>query len=115
MQVKGGQVNYLDVLLGANSFADFIDRFSAVNSLMDADRNIMEQQANDIEQLEEEKALVESKLAKQEATKERTSKLESISFSTKKDKNKLIDELEAEQQKLANEKEQLEADLHEDV
>ena len=31
MQVKGGQVNYLDVLLGANSFADFIDRFSAVN------------------------------------------------------------------------------------
>ena len=55
MQIKGGQVNYLDVLLGANSFADFIDRFSAVNTLMDADRKIMKQQAEDIEQLEKKK------------------------------------------------------------
>lgn len=40
----GGTVNYLDVLLGANSFVDFIDRFSAVNTLMEADRNIMREQ-----------------------------------------------------------------------
>ena len=40
MQARGGKVNYLDVLLGANSFADFIDRFCAVNSLMEADRKI---------------------------------------------------------------------------
>ncbi|MBO1911340.1 hypothetical protein J4G37_41940, partial [Microvirga sp. 3-52] len=44
MQVTGGQVNYLDVLLGANSFSDFIDRFSAVSTLMEADRDIMKQQ-----------------------------------------------------------------------
>ncbi|WP_255550495.1 M23 family metallopeptidase [Sporosarcina sp. E16_3] len=113
MQVKGGQVNYLDVLLGANSFADFIDRFSAVNSLMDADRSIMEQQASDIAQLEEEKALVESKLAKQEAAKEELQNLRASLLAQKKDKNKLIDQLEAEQQKLANEKEKLEVDLHE--
>ncbi|MBO0588436.1 peptidoglycan DD-metalloendopeptidase family protein [Sporosarcina sp. E16_8] len=113
MQVKGGQVSYLDVLLGANSFADFIDRFSAVNSLMDADRDIMEQQASDIAQLEEEKALVESKLAKQEAAKEQLQSLRASLLAQKKDKNKLIDKLEAEQQKLANEKEKLEVDLHE--
>lgn len=113
MQVKGGQVNYLDVLLGANSFADFIDRFSAVNSLMDADRSIMEQQASDIAQLEEEKALVESKLAKQEAAKEELQNLRASLLAQKSDKNKLIDELEAEQLKLANEKEKLEVDLHE--
>ncbi|CAM5557356.1 Peptidase M23 OS=Lysinibacillus sphaericus OX=1421 GN=LS41612_19450 PE=4 SV=1 [Lysinibacillus sphaericus] len=34
----GGSVSYLDVLLGSNSFVDFIDRFSAVNSLLEADR-----------------------------------------------------------------------------
>jgi murein DD-endopeptidase MepM/ murein hydrolase activator NlpD len=113
MQVKGGQVNYLDVLLGANSFADFIDRFSAVNSLMDADRGIMEQQANDIEQLEKEKALVESKLAEQEADKKELQNLRASHLSQKNNKNKLIDELEAEQQRLASEKEQLEGDLHE--
>ena len=113
MQVKGGQVNYLDVLLGANSFADFIDRFSAVTSLMDADRNIMEQQARDIEQLEEEKALVETKLAEQEASKAKLQNLRASLLAKKSDKNKLIDQLEAEQKKLANEKSQLEADLHE--
>ncbi|WP_342538852.1 peptidoglycan DD-metalloendopeptidase family protein [Sporosarcina sp. FSL K6-1540] len=113
MQVKGGQVSYLDVLLGANSFADFIDRFSAVNSLMDADRSIMEQQASDIAQLEEEKALVESKLAKQEAAKKELQNLRASLLAQKSDKNKLIDKLEAEQQKLANEKEKLEVDLHE--
>lgn len=113
MQVKGGQVNYLDVLLGANSFADFIDRFSAVNSLMDADRGIMEQQASDIAQLEEEKALVESKLAKQEAAKKELQNMRASLLGQKSDKNKLIDQLEAEQQKLANEKEKLEVDLHE--
>lgn len=113
MQVKGGQVSYLDVLLGANSFADFIDRFSAVNSLMDADRSIMEQQASDIAQLEEEKALVESKLAKQEAAKKELQNLRASLLAQKSDKNKLIDKLEAEQQKLANEKEKLEDDLHE--
>jgi murein DD-endopeptidase MepM/ murein hydrolase activator NlpD len=113
MQVKGGQVNYLDVLLGANSFADFIDRFSAVNSLMDADRNIMEQQALDKEQLEEEKALVESKLAKQEESKKELQSLRASLLSQKSDKDKLIDQLEAEQEKLTSEKTQLEADLHE--
>jgi murein DD-endopeptidase MepM/ murein hydrolase activator NlpD len=113
MQVKGGQVNYLDVLLGANSFADFIDRFSAVTSLMDADRGIMEQQADDIKQLEEEKVLVESKLAEQEASKKKLQDLRASLLSQKTSKDKLIDQLEAEQQKLASEKNQLEADLHE--
>ena len=45
----GGTVSYLDVLLGANSFVDFIDRFSAVSTLMDADRQIMREQKEDKE------------------------------------------------------------------
>ena len=69
MQIKGGTIDYLDVLLGANSFSDFIDRFSAVSTLMDADRTIMKEQAEDQEQLEEEKAIVEQKLAEQEESK----------------------------------------------
>ena len=85
MQVKGGQVNYIDVLLGANSFADFIDRFSAVNTLMDADRKIMQQQADDKEQLEKEKALVEQKLAEQEASKEKLEGLKASLVSQKQE------------------------------
>lgn len=115
MQVKGGKVNYLDVLLGANSFADFIDRFSAVNTLMDADRKIMKQQAEDIEQLENEKAQVEQKLAKQEVDKAELESLKASLLTQKKDKDKLIDQLEAEQAKLKDEKDHLETELDEVV
>ncbi|MFS0575463.1 peptidoglycan DD-metalloendopeptidase family protein [Sporosarcina sp. 179-K 3D1 HS] len=113
MQVKGNSVNYIDVLLGANSFADFIDRFSAVNTLMDADRKIMDQQARDIEQLEKEKALVEQKLAEQVANKKKLEGMRASLESQKKQKNNLINQLEKEQEKLENEKGQLEEELHE--
>ena len=43
--------------------------FLLLTSLMDADRNIMEQQANDIAQLEEEKALVEQNLRNKKLAK----------------------------------------------
>ncbi|MFJ7932850.1 murein hydrolase activator EnvC family protein [Sporosarcina sp. NPDC096371] len=111
MQVKGGQVNYLDVLLGANSFADFIDRFSAVNALMDADRKIMKQQAEDVAQLENEKALVEQKLAKQEVDKQELEGLRASLLTQKKNKDGLINQLEAEQEKLRVEKNSLETEL----
>ncbi len=111
MQVKGGQVSYVDVLLGANSFADFIDRFSAVNALMDADRKIMKQQADDIEQLEIEKALIEDKLAKQEADKKKLEDMKASLLSQKTNKDKLIDQLEAEQERLKTEKNSLETEL----
>ncbi|WP_212391129.1 murein hydrolase activator EnvC family protein [Sporosarcina beigongshangi] len=115
MQVKGGKVNYLDVLLGANSFADFIDRFSAVNTLMEADRKIMKQQAEDVEQLENEKALVEQKLAQQEVAKAELEGLKASLLTQKKDKDKLIDQLEIEQAELEDEKDHLEMELDEVV
>ncbi|GEN82959.1 peptidase [Sporosarcina luteola] len=115
MQVKGGNVSYIDVLLGANSFADFIDRFSAVSTLMDADRDIMRKQQEDIEQLETEKALVEKKLAELEESKEKLDRLKESLLSKKKEKSGLVDELEAEQEKLKVEKDELEEEYHETI
>lgn len=108
MQVTGGTVNYLDVLLRANSFSDFIDRFSAVTTLLDADRNIMTQQAEDVAQLEEEKALVEQKLAEQEESKNELEVLRASLESQKQEKDKLVKELEEKQKKLNTEKVNLE-------
>lgn len=115
MQVKGNDVNYIDVLLGANSFADFIDRFSAVTSLMDADRDIMRKQQEDIEQLEAEKALVEKKLKELGEDKAKLEKLKENLKVRKKEKNKVIDQLEAEQERLSREKKQLEKEFHEAI
>lgn len=108
MQVKGGKVSYLDVLLGANSFSDFIDRFSAVTTLMDADRKIIRQQEEDMAKLEEEKALVEKKLSEQEERKQKIQSMKEQLESQKKEKRSLVDQLEAEQEKLSREKANLE-------
>lgn len=113
MQANGGAVSYLDVLLGANSFSDFIDRISAVNTLVDADRKIMTEQAEDQKQLEEEKKLVEQKLAKLEEDKKQLEELKASLQSQKAEQDRLVAELQKELEKLGNEKESLEVDLHE--
>ncbi|WP_330217515.1 hypothetical protein [Planococcus halocryophilus] len=55
IQMSGGSIDYIDVLLSANSFIDFIDRFSAVNTLIEADREIMLQQVEDTKLLAKQK------------------------------------------------------------
>jgi len=38
IQEKGGSANYVDVLLGADSFGDFVNRVTAVNTIVSADK-----------------------------------------------------------------------------
>lgn len=113
IQANGGTVKYLDVLLGANSFSDFIDRVSAVSTLVDADRSIMKQQADDQKQLEDEKKLVEQKLAELETNKKELEELKASLQSQKAEQDRLATELKKELEKLAKEKSSLEIDLHE--
>ena len=47
LQESGGVVSYLDVLLGAQSFSDFIDRISAVSTIFEADKQIIKEQEAD--------------------------------------------------------------------
>ncbi|MEK4083271.1 murein hydrolase activator EnvC family protein [Psychrobacillus sp. FSL K6-1415] len=113
VQVSGGSVSYLDVLLGANSFIDFIDRFSAVNTLMDADRTILKEQADDKAQLEEQQASLEKKLQQQEDSKNELVSLKASLDNQKASKGNLVDQLEVEQAKLHEEKEVLETEYDE--
>ncbi|WP_439651592.1 murein hydrolase activator EnvC family protein [Planococcus shenhongbingii] len=108
IQLSGGSVDYIDVLLGANSFIDFIDRFSAVNTLIEADREIMREQAEDKKLLAEQKAQVEAKLAEQEVRKAELVNLKTSLDGQKKEQAQLEKELKAEQERLANEKAALE-------
>lgn len=115
MQVRGGKVSYVDVLIGANSFADFIDRFSAVSTLMDADRQIIVKQEEDMALLEEEKAQVEQKLAKQDERRKQIQALKDELMQKKLDKRELVMELEKEQDILAGEKANLEEQYDEAI
>ncbi|MGE7090219.1 murein hydrolase activator EnvC family protein [Lysinibacillus sp. NPDC048646] len=109
----GGSVSYLDVLLGSNSFVDFIDRFSAVNALLEADRQIIRDQKADKETLEEQKQVLENKRQKLEENKEELERLKSSLDGQKAQKNTLVDQLEKEQEKLKSEKVLLEKEYSE--
>jgi peptidoglycan hydrolase CwlO-like protein len=93
LQESGGVISYLEVLLGSQSFSDFIDRISAVTTIFEADKQIIREQQAD-------KALKEKK------EKELTDKLNSLQADLK--------ELEQLKQKLneqINQKNQLMANL----
>lgn len=112
---SSGTVSYLDVLLGANSFVDFIDRFSAVSTLMDADRQIMREQKEDQEKLEEQKLELLKKKEELEANKIQLQKLMASLNQQKKEKNQLVDELEKEEAKLREQKSELQEEYDDKV
>jgi peptidoglycan hydrolase CwlO-like protein len=62
-QENGGQISYLEVILGSSSFSDFIDRIGAVVTIVEADQGIIEDHENDKKELEVIQASVEQKLA----------------------------------------------------
>ncbi|MFA1819123.1 NlpC/P60 family protein [Virgibacillus oceani] len=61
-QKSGGDINYLEVIFGAQSFSDFINRVSAVNKIADSDTRLIEQQEADKKEVEEKQDEVLAKL-----------------------------------------------------
>lgn len=69
MQQNGGSTSYLEVILGADNFLDFIDRFALVTKITDADQKLLEEQENDKLELEQEKSTLDDKLTELEEMK----------------------------------------------
>ncbi|KUP05237.1 peptidase M23 [Bacillus coahuilensis p1.1.43] len=116
VQQNGGSASYIDVLLGSKSFSDFITRVTAVNTLVNADKQILEDQQRDKESLEEKQKEVEAKLKQLEEAKANLEALKAELDGKKKEKDALITELRAQEAELEVEKSELEQhahDLHE--
>lgn len=103
IQENGGVINYLDVLLGAQSFSDFINRVSAVTSFMEADRDLLRMH-------QEDKALLDKKEAEaQKQLEELNKKLADLEGMKKKldgqyvERNKLLEELKAQEKDMHEE------------
>ncbi|WP_110113337.1 C40 family peptidase [Bacillus sp. CGMCC 1.16541] len=59
---NGGNVAYIDVLLGSSSFSNFIERAFAVTAIADADKQLIQQTQVNQQQLQSKQVKVEKKL-----------------------------------------------------
>jgi len=103
LQLSGGTVSYMDVLLGAQSFSDFIDRVSAVTTIVQADKDILEQHEKDKKELESKQQQVESKLAMLQRMKQDLVGLKDNLNGKIREKNKLMAKLKREEKQLHTE------------
>ncbi|WP_226670799.1 murein hydrolase activator EnvC family protein [Metabacillus litoralis] len=62
LQESGGVISYLDVVLGAQSFGDFVGRVNAVTTIVEADKEIIKAHEADKLLLEETEADLNNKL-----------------------------------------------------
>lgn len=108
MHVNGGAINYIEVLLGAKSFGDFLDRVLALNVIAEQDRAILEEQKADKLLLEENKAEVEKRVAQIKRKQNELEALKKDLQSQMKEKEKLLNELKEEEEHLHAEYEELE-------
>jgi len=104
LQKAGGMVSYIDVILGANSFGDLIQRMSAVQIIMKADEDIIKQQNSDLKEVSNKKDDLTIKQAKIERDLANLKSLNNQLASQVSEKNKLMASLKAK-----------ESEAHEDV
>ncbi|WP_223701321.1 murein hydrolase activator EnvC family protein [Sutcliffiella deserti] len=107
-QQGGGAVNYLDVLLGAQSFGDFIDRVGAVATIVQADRDILQAHQDDLTLLEEKELELREKLASLE---QKLTDLEAMEVKLKgqiAEKDKLLAQLKKKEEETVVEIHELE-------
>jgi peptidoglycan DL-endopeptidase CwlO len=62
-QASGGHVSYLEVLVGSQSFSDFVDRVGAVVMIAKADRELLEQHEDEKRDYESKQISLEKKLS----------------------------------------------------
>ncbi|GEK32409.1 peptidase [Kurthia zopfii] len=113
MQETGGQVGYLDVLLGANSFSDFIDRASAVNEIVNADEGIIEDQKRDQQKVKDQQNEVKEKLALQVERKDKLVDLKADLNNKKAVKKEALKHMEKLQAQLNKQRKKLEGEYEE--
>ncbi|MBR0620653.1 peptidoglycan DD-metalloendopeptidase family protein [Bacillus sp. RP12] len=118
MQKSGGTINYLDVLLGARSFSDFVGRVGAVTTIVEADKDMITEHENDLKLVEQKEAELNNQLNGLETSLKELEELKKDLSKQQKEKEKILGDvtdkknhahdelgkLENEQEILANQK-----------
>lgn len=100
-------IGYIEVLLGATSFSDFIERVGAVSTIVNADSEILKQHDADKKELEEKKASVEKKLADLQEMQQELEGIRATMEDQKQHNDELKKQLQLKQQETSSLKEEL--------
>lgn len=96
-QHSGGNVEYMDVLLGSTSFSDFVNRAMAVGKIVEADRAMIQQQEADEQKLNEKKVSKVEALSDLEAMKSELEGMQEHILSQKSENDQLREQLKNEE------------------
>ncbi|MEH7453711.1 murein hydrolase activator EnvC family protein, partial [Gottfriedia acidiceleris] len=97
LQKSGGNISYLDIIFGSNSFSDLVQRINAVGTIMQADKDIMQAQHDDLEMVEKKKEDILSNEEKLEKDVLRLKEINQDLTKKVKEKNKLVSSLKQQQ------------------
>ncbi|MDQ0062074.1 murein hydrolase activator EnvC family protein [Paenibacillus harenae] len=103
-----GFVSYMDVLLSATSFTDFIDRFDALQSILSQDRDMLEEQKQEKELVVKKKAEAEKQFAEVKEMYAKLEKYENHLIAKEHEKEQMIASYNSDLQSLDSELEELE-------
>lgn len=90
LMYTNGFVSYMDVLLSATSFTDFVDRFDALQSILLQDRDILEEQKQEKELVIVKKAEVDAQLVEVKAIYDKLELYEEHLMKKEKEKEIMI-------------------------
>lgn len=110
LQNTGGTINYLEVLLGAETFTDFIGRATAISKIANSDKELMEQQEEDKELVVEKRDEVQEKLDELKEEKIELEGVQSLIEDQQKENKKKKKTLKKKEKKLKT----LKADLEDE-
>ncbi|SHM94112.1 PcsB-like coiled-coil domain-containing protein [Gracilibacillus kekensis] len=116
LQENGGSSSYIEVVFGATSFVDFIDRVSLVHKITQADQDLLESQEQDKLEVEKSKVELDNKLEDLQsmkteyeemqkqivAQKEKNEELKEELSKKEEENSDVLEDLKIEDQVLAN-------------
>ncbi|PWW08302.1 murein DD-endopeptidase MepM/ murein hydrolase activator NlpD [Paenibacillus cellulosilyticus] len=114
LMYQNGVVSYLDVLMSATSFTDFVDRFDALQAIVNQDKDVLEQHKKDKALIAQKKVEIENKLSDVKEMYTKLDDYQTVLAEKEKTKEKLIAEYNQKMEELediSEEQEQLMVDL----
>ncbi|KAB2329961.1 peptidoglycan DD-metalloendopeptidase family protein [Cytobacillus depressus] len=100
IQENGGVISYIDVLLGAQSFGDFINRVSAVTTFMQADKDLLTAHQEDKAALDEKEAIMQKQLDGLNQKKAQLEEMKKKYDSQMAEKNNLLAKLNKQEEEM---------------